>query len=72
MRNVASIKTRAVGVTEATDAPLIVSGLHREVRYRVGGYAYLDLREAIIFGERRTDIRCIAWSRIYRATSSLR
>jgi hypothetical protein len=35
MKNVASIKIRAVGETEATDAPLIVSGLHREIRYSV-------------------------------------
>ena len=36
MRKVASIKIRVVGAIEATDAPLIVSGLHREIRYRVG------------------------------------
>lgn len=35
MRNVASTKTRAVGETEATDAPLIVSGLYRKFRYCV-------------------------------------
>ena len=35
MRNTTSIIAWAEGETEATDAPLIMYGLHREIRYSV-------------------------------------
>ena len=55
MRNVVSIKTRAVGATEATDAPLIVFGLHKEVRYSIESM-HISTYEMPLFWEKEGQI----------------
>lgn len=55
MRNVTSIKTRAVRATEATDAPLIVYGLHREIRHSVGDM-HISTYESPLLSEKEGQI----------------
>ena len=57
-----SIRTRAMGVTEATDAPMIYSGLHKEIRCRVLKICIFRLTGGLAH-RRKKDRHCLGLDR---------